>query len=378
MPLRDILTYYGRTISPTKRSYKTEVYRLKALTQILGDLRLEEVTPMHVVAFRDQRLATPHPRDASKTLATSTVKLELMLLSHVFSTAVAEWGMDHLVNPVAKIRKPKSPPGRTRRLSSGEERKLLRAAARHSNPEFYAIVVIALETACRQGEILSMRFENVNWTRRTVHLPMTKNGDPRDVPLSRKAYDILHDYLPRKTSGKIFGSYAGASGLKSSWKSFVTGIGILDFHFHDLRHCAISSLVERGLNTIEVSAISGHRSMSMLKRYSHLRAAELVRKLDPQPRVKKERAVLREQLPAYPAVMTHLFRRIDIDFPDFVDLRVTLNGHNEDRVIDAAKSRLLREVVGTLCEGRAPPPPTPLDAIAIPGPKSRLMMISPL
>ncbi len=87
-PLGAVLRYYAETISPQKRSYKTEVYRVKALASMLGELTLEKITPMHVVAYRDMRLSTPHPRDPSKTLATSTVKLELMLLSHVYTTAM--------------------------------------------------------------------------------------------------------------------------------------------------------------------------------------------------------------------------------------------------------------------------------------------------
>lgn len=376
-PLADILRYYAEKISPQKRSYASEVYRVKPLTDILGGLLLNAITPLHVVAYRDQRLSTPHPRDPSRTLATSTVKLELMLLSHVFSTAITEWGMDGLVNPVAKIRKPKSPPGRSRRLTPHEERKLLRAAYAHPNPEFYAIIVLALETACRQGELLGALWQNVNWTKRTLHLPMTKNGDARDVPLSRTAFAILTDHLDRKASGRIIGSYSsGGSGLKSTWRFFVRSLGIDNLHFHDLRHAAVSSLIERGLNTIEVSAISGHRSMSMLKRYSHLNAWKLVAKLDPQPRVKRERPVLREQLRPYPAVVTHWARRVDVEFPDFIDLR--LSSPDEDRAIEIAQSRLLRMVVETLCDGGTPPEPSPAESVWLPHAKSRIVMVSPL
>lgn len=375
-PLRDVLGYYGQTISPQKRSHKTEIYRVKALATALGDLALDALTCLHVVAYRDMRLATPHPRDATKTLATSTVKLELMLLSHVFTTAMTEWGMDGLVNPVAKIRKPRSPPGRSRRITPLEERRILRAAHRHPNREFYAIIVLALQTACRQGELLSMRWENVDWQRRTIHLPLTKNGDARDVPLSRAAFGIVAEYLERKPSGKMF-TY-GSSGIKSSWRYFIRGLDIEDLHFHDLRHAAVSSLIERGLNTIEVSAISGHKSMAMLKRYSHLHAWKLVAKLDPQPRPKRERPLLRDQLPAYPAIVTRLFRRVDVEFPDFADLHISVSGRDEQRAIEVAQNRLLRRVVGTLCEGLVPPAPSALTGIPPPGPKGRVVMISPL
>lgn len=373
-PLRSILIYYVETVSPLKRSYSSEVYRIKALKDLLGDLPLGEVTPMHVVAYRDKRLATPHPRIPERTLATSTVKLELMLLSHVYSTAITEWGMESLANPVMKIRKPKAPPGRTRRLSPQEERKILRGAYRHPNREFYAIIQLALHTAMRQGELLSMRWENVSWTKRTVLLPMTKNGEAREVPLSRAAYDILKTYLTPKAEGRVF-TYT-ANGLKSSYRFFVQSLGIKDFHFHDLRHCAISSLLERGLNTIEVASISGHKSMAMLKRYSHLFAYKLVDKLDPKPRPKRERPVLRDHLPPYPALVTKFTHRVDVDFPDFLDLRVS--DKDELRAIEEAKACLLRKMIGLLCDGSTLPPPSPPDAVSVPCEKTRVEMISPL
>ncbi|CAI9898923.1 site-specific integrase [Pseudomonas aeruginosa] len=372
--LKPILEYYVETVSIRKRSYKTEVYRIKALSSLLGDLVFNEIKPIHVVAYRDKRLATPHPRDSTKTLATSTVKLELMLLSHLFTTAITEWGMEDLINPVEKIRKPKAPPGRTRRLSPAEEKKVLRGAWRHPNKEVYAIIVLALETAMRQGEILSLRWENISWQKRTVLLPLTKNGDPREVPLSKAAYDILRNHMTPLSEGRVF-SYT-SNGLKSSWRIFVKGLGIDDLHFHDLRHCAISSLLERGLNTIEVASISGHKSMAMLKRYSHLMTYKLVAKLDPKPRAKKDRPILRDHLRAYPAVVTEYTHRVDVDFPDFIDLR--LSGKTADQAIEGAQANLLRKVVTLLCDGTMPPEPSPPDSICLPTHKSRVEIISPI
>lgn len=372
--LSSLLSYYVDTVSIRKRSYKSEIYRIKALADLMGHLTLEEITPVHVVAYRDKRLATPHPRIPGKTLATSTVKHELMLLSHLFSTAITEWGMASLDNPVLRIRKPKAPPGRTRRLNPQEEKKLLRKARQHSNHDFYAIVVLALETAMRQGEILSLCWENVNWRKRTVILPITKNGDVREVPLSRAAYNILDEYLSPKPKGNIF-TYT-SNGLKSTWRFLIQEIGIQDFHFHDLRHCAISSLLERGLNAIEVATISGHKSMAMLKRYSHLDVGKLVDKLDPKPRSKRERAILRNHLPPYPALITKYSRRVEIDFPDFTDFVVT--GSREDIVMKEAQDRLLRHMVGMLCDGATPPFPSQPDSILLPSRKSRIEMISPI
>lgn len=114
----------------------------------------------------------------------------------------------------------------------------------------------------------------------------------------------------------------------------------------------------------------------MLKRYSHLSAFLLVPKLDPKPRTKKDRPVLRDQLLPYPAVVTQHSRRFDIDFPDFLNL--SFSGNNEVQVIENAKAHLLRAVVGLLCDGAVPPVPTPPDSIQLPSAKSRVEMISPI
>jgi integrase len=372
--LGPILDYYVNTVSIHKRSYKTEVYRIKPLKDLLGEMQLGEITPQHVVVYRDTRLATPNSRNCNKMLAGSTVKLELMLLSHVYSTAIAEWGMENLVNPVDKIRKPKIPPGRNRRLTPQEERKILRGALRHQNKELYAIIVLALETAMRQGEILSLRWELVRWAKRTVLLPITKNGDAREVPLSRAAFGILKNHMKPQTEGRIF-SYT-SNGLKSSWRVFIRSLDINDLHFHDLRHCAISSLLERGLNTIEVASISGHKSMTMLRRYSHLFSYKLVSKLDPKPRSKKERPILRDHLKPYPALVIKYRREVVVDFPDFIDLKVF--GSKEQDVLNAAKDSLLRKIVKLLCDGSELPPPSSPDIVNIPSEKVRVEMISPI
>lgn len=372
--LKQILEYYVETVSIRKRSHQTEVYRIKPLGLLLGDLSFGEIKQAHVAAYRDKRLATRNPRDASKMIGTATVKLEMMLLSHVFTTAANEWGMEGMANPVENVKKPKAPPGRTRRLTRWEEKRLLRGAWAHSNKELYVIIVLALETAMRQGEILSLRWENICWRKRTVLLPLTKNGDPREVPLSKAARQVLRANLSPKQEGRVF-SYT-SHGLRSSWRLLIKGLAIENFHFHDLRHSAISSLLERGLNTIEVSAISGHKSMVMLKRYSHLLTHKLVAKLDPKPRVKKERAVIRDQLKSYPAVITEYTRRVDVDFPDFTDM--LFSAKTPEFALDRAQTNLLRRLVVLLCDGASPPEPSQSDTIRLPSRKSRLAIISPL
>ena len=131
----------------------------------------------------------------------------------------------------------------------------------------------------RRGGILSLTWENVHLERRYVHLPDTKNGDSRDVPLSPQALELLRD-LPRNIveDQVVFPLHFEA--LKSLWRRACSRAGISDLRFHDLRHDATSRFFEKGLNVMEVAAITGHKDLRMLQRYTHLRAEELALKLN--------------------------------------------------------------------------------------------------
>ena len=188
------------------------------------------------------------------------------------------------------VRKPKPVEGRDRRLDATEELALMRAVDAHSNPMLGWIVRIAVETGMRSGEILGLRLSQVDIKRRIVRLSDTKNDSARTVPLTRNATRVFQEVLshplrPRGCALLFFGE-PGRDGerrpynFKKSWNGIKKSLGLADLHFHDLRHEAVSRLVEGGLSDQEVSAISGHKSMQMLKRYTHLRAEDLVGKLD--------------------------------------------------------------------------------------------------
>jgi len=205
----------------------------------------------------------------------NTIRLHLALLSHLFEMARKEWRMTTLVNPVELARKPKIPQGRDRRLVGDEEVRLL-AACRSVNPELAAIVTFAIETAMRQGEILSMTWGSVDLKRRVARLANTKNGPDRDVPLSNAALAVL-SALPRRVDGKVW-TYT-QDGMRASWRRAIKQAGIAGLTFHDLRHEATSRLFEKGFNPMEVSTITGHKTLQMLKRYTHLRAEDLAKRM---------------------------------------------------------------------------------------------------
>ncbi|MCY1444850.1 Tyrosine recombinase XerC [compost metagenome] len=188
------------------------------------------------------------------------------------------------------IRKPSPGEGRNRRLSPDEERRLFAEVNRHSNPMLGWIVGIALETGRRSGEIASLRRPQVDIERRIVRLVDTKNDGQRTVPLSKRATELFRAAMmnPARPSecNLVFFGEPGRDGKRRPyaftkiWGLLVKKLQLSDFRFHDLRHEAVSRLVEGGLSDQEVSSISGHKSMQMLKRYTHLRSEDLVARLD--------------------------------------------------------------------------------------------------
>lgn len=235
-----------------------------------------------------------------------------------------------------------------------EERRLLRSASVHRNLELHSIVVLALETAMRQAEILGLTWENIDLRSRVAHLPITKNGTKRDVPLSLRAIDAI-TRLGVRAEGRVF-NYT-SNGFKSAWRTLVKRCAIEDLHFHDLRHEAVSRLFELGtLDMMEVATISGHKSMQMLKRYTHLKAANLVAKIDGRRTLNRGRRVVTEAVVPYPAFIQQVGKQVTLQFVDFTHLIV--EGTDADEVAARARDVLLRELVKAVRESRRPPTPS--------------------
>lgn len=362
------LLHYQTRVSILKKGYEQEKYRIAQISRsFLGGKAPKDVTSVDIATYRDQRLQEINPK-TRKPMATSTVRLELSLLSNFFDIARIEWGWCD-ENPVSKVRKPKPPPGRDRRLTPREERLILRHAHKHPNPELYSIIVLALETAMRQGEILRLQWEHAHLKSRIAHLPETKNGTKRDVPLSLKARDALIR-LGVQSKGRVF--HYTAQGLKSSWKFMLRKLSIVDLHFHDCRHEAISRLFELGtLDVMEIAAISGHKSLAMLKRYTHLKAQKLVRKLEGQKH--KGRQVVIDHLIPYPAAVEEQDGAVRVRLLDFDDLVGT--APSADLAIRVAQDALLRRIINLMRESAPIPPPDQyLDAVD----EHRVVMIDPL
>lgn len=278
--LGDLLQRYLTDVSSQKKGHSTERYRLVALQRDpIAKIKVAGLSGKLMAEWGDKRL---------KEVSGSTVNRDLNLISHVINVARKEWGI-HVENPVSMIRRPPENRARNRRLAAGEEESLLaelelsarsergtfEAGGTH-NPWMRPLVILALETAMRRSELLALRWSDVFLSDRFVRLHDTKNGEARDVPLSTRAYQVLAG-LPRHISGRVFPITGDA--VKKAFTRAVERAGLGDFHFHDLRHEATSRIAEKLDNVLELSAVTGHKTLTMLKRYYHPRAKDLARKL---------------------------------------------------------------------------------------------------
>lgn len=268
--LADVIRRYVKEVSPTKRGGRDEAIRLKAMMRTrLAKLTMAALSAKAVAQYRDDRLRTVVP---------ATVVRDLAMLSSLINHSRREWSIA-ITNPVALIRKPNPGSGRTRVLEAAEEGRLLDSLQPEGRRSHWIapLVIVALETAMRRGELLALRWEHVNLRRRVVFLPMTKNGRPRYVPLSPRAAAFL-DSVPRSIDGRVFPLTAMA--LDAAFRKACRRAALLDLRFHDLRHTATTRLASTLPNVIELMAVTGHSSPRMLARYYHVRAEDLAKKLE--------------------------------------------------------------------------------------------------
>ena len=270
--LAEALERYRREVLPSKRSRRqVETIIRQISADKIGKLSLATCTSSVVAAYRDRRL-----KDG---VAAQTAKHDLALLSRVFNLAAKEWGIAlPFGNPVALVKMPRVANARDRRLVGDERARLLAAAkaydsAPHAGGNVGSLITWAIETAMRRGEIAAMRWEHLDRRARVLLIPETKSGTPRRVPLSTTALAVL-DGLPRRLDGRVWGMRPDS--ISQAFERVCKAAGIEGLTFHDLRHEATSRLFEKGLNPMQVAAITGHKTLQMLKRYTHLRAEDLV------------------------------------------------------------------------------------------------------
>jgi integrase len=266
---KEIIERYMREVTPKMKSAKEELIRLNALSKKpIAKLSMMALTSAKIAEYRDERLAE---------VSNGTVIRELAYFSSIINQSRREWGIN-IVNPISLVRKPKSPLGRTRILNDDERIRLFAALSSHDRQSIWMLPLVqfAIETAMRRGEMLSLLWVNVNLQRQVAFLPMTKNGESRAVPLSRRAVEILQE-LPNTEDPRVFPINAPAVSANFFRARILANLE--DFRFHDLRHTAITALSKKLSNILELAAVTGHKELRMLKRYHHPDPEDLAKKL---------------------------------------------------------------------------------------------------
>jgi integrase len=284
----EVAARYAEQVTAHKRDHSAAAMVRRAVERF-GPYFLANVRSVDVAAWRDDLLAQGY--------AAQSVVHFLAALSGIFRYAEQDMGISLPAgNPVRSVRKPARDNARDRRLKPGELDYLLRAAEQaRSRVGLPQIITLAVETSMRLGELLALEWRYVDLTARTAHLPRTKNGESRTVALSSAAVAALQA-LPRRLDGRVFG-WAATDSFEKTWarckararamyeaECAARGVQLdpaflADLRFHDLRHEATSRLFEKGLGVMEVASMTGHKSLSMLKRYTHIEAQKLAARL---------------------------------------------------------------------------------------------------
>jgi integrase len=257
LTLSELVSRYIDIVTPRKRTAVHERIMLRAfLRQPICAKRLSDLRTSDFAAYRDDRLRTIKP---------SSLARELVPIKHLFEIARKEWGLPIKTNPLTDLSISGSDQRRERRLRDGELNRLLKAAKTSRNPLLVPVIMFALITGMRRGEILAAKWAHIDETTQGLLIPHTKTGYARTIPLTSEAFQIL-SRLPH-TQDRVFPMTANS--LRLSWERLRKRAGLADLHFHDLRHESISRFFEMGLSTPEVALISGHRDARMLFRYTH-------------------------------------------------------------------------------------------------------------
>jgi len=277
--LAEMIDRYQKTVLPFKS--KSSIVKTNQTAQLnwwkeeLGDYLLSDLTPA-LIAERRDKLKTEKGR-RTKLRSPSTVVRYMAALSHVFTTAVKEWGWLE-DNPMRKVSKPKEPRGRVRFLSDAERKALLAACLKSASPYFYPVVVLALSTGMRQGEILGLTWADVNLEQKYIILHETKNGERRRVPLAGLAHaEIKKLSKIRRIDTNLLFPHPRFKDqpfdLRTPWEAAIIQTKLKDFRFHDLRHSTASYLAMNGASLAEIAEVLGHKTLQMVKRYAHLSEA---------------------------------------------------------------------------------------------------------
>ncbi len=275
--LAELIDRYCRDVLSTKpKNTRDQARQFEWWKSELGGHTLADVTPSLLAQYRDKLAGGITSQ--GKLRSPATVNRYMAALSVAFTTAVKEWGwMED--NPMRKVTKGKESRGRVRFLSDDERIRLLKACKESSNLYLYPVVVLALSTGMRQGEIMGLTWDVVDLNQGRAILHKTKNDERRAVAITGHALEVLKELnkvrqigcnllfpaketSPQKPQNPI--------DLRTPWETAVKKAELQDFRFHDLRHSAASYLAMNGASLAEIAEVLGQKTLQMVKRYAHL------------------------------------------------------------------------------------------------------------
>ncbi len=261
-----LLDQFWDEVASKYKSAANTKYKLDLLKKVLGHIHLIDLSTDVVREFKAYRL---------EKVSGDTIRKEMSLMKRMIDYAMKEWNI-YLPkgNPFSRVTLPAKGGARDRRLKTGEFDRILKQALEYGG-QLPMLFELAVETAMRRGELLSLEWRNIDLHKRTAYLPETKNGSSRTVPLSARAIELIKQV--ERNGSHVFDMEGDSVG--QAFRRVTSRAGIKDLRFHDLRHEATSRLFEKGLQIMEVSAITGHKDLTMLRRYTHLDAEKLALKL---------------------------------------------------------------------------------------------------
>ena len=271
--LGEMIDRYIRDILPKKSdSMQSDQWtQLGWWKDEIGNHLLSDVTPALIAEYRDLLLREIGMRGKKRSQA--SVARFMAALSHAYTLAIKEWGWVE-DNPMRKVQKPKEPRGRVRFLDDEEREKLLEACKKSHEPFLYPVVVLAISTGARKSEILNLTWADIDLKRKVAILHHTKNNERRALPLAGVALECVKGLAEfrRIDTRLLFPDESGRKPIliRAPWQKALKKAGIEDFKFHDLRHSAASYLAMSGASLAEIAEVLGHKTLQMVKRYSHL------------------------------------------------------------------------------------------------------------
>lgn len=271
--VKDLVERYIKEILPQKpKSTIDQKTQLGWWKSGMGSFSLADVTPALITEYRSKLALEKSERKGAKR-SNATVNRYCSVLSHAFTIAVKEWGWMQ-ENPMMKIKKLKEPRGRVRFLNDEERERLLEACQESSSPLLYILVVLGISTGARKMEIRSLEWKDVDLNRGMIILHDTKNGERRSLPLVGIAKDLMKALYKNRNENTnlVFPAknLQNPIDIRTPFETALEKAEIKDFRWHDLRHSCASYLAMNGATSAEIAGVLGHKTLSMVKRYSHI------------------------------------------------------------------------------------------------------------